>query len=145
MSLQLRETTDPSLVEQFISVAGTSLESFRYFEKRPFSIVLNHIVTYLVVDEAEKLVGYGHLDTESDKIWLGIAIAEHCKGKGIGNLLMSHLIEAAKKNKISTLYLSVEVGNKVAIHLFEKKGFIFENKFSDRVQIMKCFLDEVIC
>lgn len=145
MSLDLIETTDPSLVEQFILGAGSSLESFRYFEKRPFSIVLNHVITYLIVEEGERLIGYGHLDTENDKIWLGIAIAEHYKGKGIGHLLISHLIEAAKKNMISTLYLSVEVGNQAAIHLFEKKGFIFENKFSDRVQIMKCFVDEVVC
>ncbi|MGZ3943101.1 MAG: hypothetical protein ACXVOH_14210, partial [Bacteroidia bacterium] len=71
---------DTKLLEQFIANAGSSLRSFRYFDKRPLEVIKNHLCTFLLVD-SENPVAYGHLDNEHGTIWLGVAVSEKYIGQ----------------------------------------------------------------
>ncbi|UUW09501.1 GNAT family N-acetyltransferase [Flavobacterium plurextorum] len=110
------------LLEDFISSMGNSNESFRYYNKRTISSVENHLVTILLIVN-EIPVGYGHLDRDGDKIWLGIAISENYRGKGGGNLIMDYLMTQAYKLNLSKINLSVDRDNYPAIKLYKKFGF----------------------
>ena len=113
---------DVKLLEQFIAEAGTSLRSFRYFQKRPIEVIKNHVCTFLLLDE-EKPVAYGHLDNEEGVTWLGIAVSEKQVGQGLGIMMMNQLISFAKLNGVKEIKLSVDNDNAAAIKLYEKLGF----------------------
>lgn len=111
-----------SLVEEFILNAGESLKNFRYFEKRKINIVLFHKITF-VLREKTKVVGYCHLEEENNIVWLGISIIENKIGQGLGNILISHLLNEAKKIKVESINLAVDEDNFKARNLYEKFGF----------------------
>ena len=90
---------DVKLLQQFIDEAGSSLKSFRYFQKRPLEVIKNHACTFLLVDDGEP-VAYGHLDVSDEAtiashcgdgeqkpatekvIWLGVAVVERVQRAG---------------------------------------------------------------
>jgi ribosomal protein S18 acetylase RimI-like enzyme len=110
------------LVERFVQRAGTSLITFRYFETRPFSVVQRHACTWVII-EGEQVEAYGHLDRESGTVWLGVAVADHARGRGIGRKMMQRLMDSAISLGIPAIRLSVDNGNETAIRLYERFGF----------------------
>ena len=125
-----------SLVQQFISSAGTSLNKFRYYQSRPFSVIKNHLVTCIVTVD-NNAVGYGHLDKDGENVWLGIAIAERFVGHGFGELIMQFLISNAKSNYLSKIKLTVDSDNLAAKNLYMKLGFISTGKVNDDTELME--------
>jgi ribosomal protein S18 acetylase RimI-like enzyme len=115
------------LINDFLSNAGSSLDSFRYFAKRPLSIISNHICTFLFIKNNIPIC-YGHLDKDEDIIWLGIAVIEKEKGNGLGKKMMAQLIQTAKEQNIPSIHLTVDTTNENAIKLYEKFGFKIEKK-----------------
>lgn len=113
---------DVQKLELFLSQSGKSRQTFRYFEKRPLTVLQDHVCTILL-EENGHIVAYGHLDKEKDKIWLGISVAEAFQGRGYGNQMMNKLIETAKKYQIYTIHLSVDDTNIKAQSMYEKYGF----------------------
>ncbi|WP_167881177.1 GNAT family N-acetyltransferase [Leptospira gomenensis] len=111
------------LLDRFLSLAGDSLSTFRYFRNRPTSAIENHIVTVLLLAD-DHPVAYGHLDPDDSKIWLGIAVVQSAKGLGYGKLMMNYLIRFATEHKIEKLTLSVDKPNSTAIRLYIKNGFV---------------------
>jgi len=120
----LRITTENrSLVSTFLESAGAdTLEKFRYFNTRPLEILDNHVTTFIIHHELAP-IAYGHLDKEDDIIWLGIAISSPFQGKGLGALMMNHLLTYARLQKIPTIKLAVDSDNQAAIPLYKKFGF----------------------
>ncbi|HWY35040.1 MAG TPA: GNAT family N-acetyltransferase [Nitrosopumilaceae archaeon] len=114
-------------LSNFIQSAGNSLTSFRYFEKRPLEVILNHVCTYLLIED-RVAVTYGHLDKEDGIVWLGIATSEKEKGRGYGKIMMKALIDEAKNQGIKKIRLSVDNVNESAIALYQKFGFILLEK-----------------
>lgn len=126
---------DQSLIDlkKFIvsNICGT--QTFRYFDKRPYSIVKNHLYTCLYY-LGEVCVGYGHLDFEDEKTWLGIIVADNQIGKNIGDQIMNDLISNSKHD----IYLSVDINNNSAICLYQKKGFeIIENTINHYIMKLR--------
>jgi len=112
-------------VEKFLSNAGKSLETFRYFTKRPLSAIENHLLTLLALD-GDTPIGYGHLDKdENGRIWLGVCVSEAERGKGIGTTLVSELIDHGLSNEV---WLSVDASNLPAHKVYERIGFVFQEK-----------------
>lgn len=136
--LKIEDNITPLQVRSFIDNCGESLTYFRYFEKRSFNVIINHIHTILLYDLNEA-VGYGHLEKENDKIWLGIVLSDHKKGKGYGKYLMEYLINFYIKIQEAPLYLTVDFNNKVALKLFEKSGFRVESTINSRSYLMKYY------
>jgi len=124
------------LIDEFLKNAGRSLETFRYFKNRPISTIENHVCT-VVLSKTDIIVGYGHLDNENEKTWLGICIVEYEKGKGCGKIIMNYLIEYARNHSISKIYLTVDSENATAISLYEKYLFKIEKNISTQTILMK--------
>jgi ribosomal protein S18 acetylase RimI-like enzyme len=109
-------------LKDFLEQAGDSLLKFRYFNSRPLSILKNHRLTILAFD-VDQPVGYGHLDSEDNLIWLGIAVAEKGRGKGTGKKIMDYLVKYADDNQIAEICLTVDQDNISAVHLYKKFDF----------------------
>jgi RimJ/RimL family protein N-acetyltransferase len=124
------------LLNQFLKNAGSSLQTFRYFQKRSIDSVYNHLVTY-ILKETDQVIGYGHLENEDNRVWLGISLIESAKGKGFGLFIMNSLVESAKKMQVHTLYLSVDKINSAAINLYKKVGFIESKDLNEHVFMME--------
>ena len=130
------KSANVNLINQFLLNAGSSLKTFRYFEKRSLETIQNHLITYALVKE-DQVIGYGHLEKEIDKVWLGIAIIESQLGKGFGFYLMNTLVDFARKLQIKTLHLSVDKVNLGAIKLYEKVGFFKIDELNENSYLMK--------
>ena len=124
------------LIDGFLKNAGQSLYTFRYFKNRPIRIIENHECTVVLL-KTDIIVGYGHLDKENDKTWLGICIAEQEKGKGCGKIIMNYLIEYARAHDITKIYLTVDSENTTAVKLYEKYLFKIEKNISTTTILMK--------
>lgn len=126
-----------SLLTVFLELAGSSLQQFRYFAKRPIAAWKNHLCTYLFLQNG-KPVCYGHLDRSGDKIWLGIAVIESESGKGYGKKMMEELLESARKRNLKGISLTVDIVNLRAKKLYESFGF---KPVSDRETYQEYYLD----
>lgn len=126
---------DLQLLKDFIKRAGDSLATFRYFSKRPVSVIQQHLCTILISNDNIP-VAYGHLDVESDKVWLGIAVTASHKGKGYGAKMMGLLLEKAQENNCREIFLSVDKKNIPAINLYQRFNFVVRKDFNEDVFIM---------
>jgi hypothetical protein len=120
-------------LDEFIKKNTNGVKTFRYYTKRPYNIIKNHSYTRLYyIDNI--CVGYGHLDCEDNKTWLGIMVSDTQIGNKIGDQIMDDLL----LNTDNEIYLSVDSDNKKAIHLYEKKQFqIIENKINHNIMKLK--------
>ena len=114
--------TSLNQLNKFISRLGEAKNKFRYFDKRPISIITTHIITIAVFEDND-IIGYGHLDSENDTIWLGIAVLPDFQNRKIGNLIMSELIRFGLSLKLKYIDLTVDKDNASARKLYEKFGF----------------------
>ena len=137
-SLVIKKITisDLDVLTNFIQSSGDSLKTFRYYEKRDFKIISNHLLTILLFFN-NMPIAYGHLEKEDDKIWLGIMVSESEKGKGYGKVIMSYLISFCMENKFSNIFLTVDKNNLNAIYLYHKFDFKIISAFSESSLIMQ--------
>jgi len=112
----------------FLASCGSSLERFRYFSKRPLSVIQNPLTTLLGLDENQVPVAYGHLDPEDGVVWLGICVSDRHRGRGYGRLMMRALLDAARVHQVHAIVLTVDADNLSAIRLYEEFGFALENQ-----------------
>ena len=105
-------------LKNFIDNIGTSSKEFRYYSYRnPDEVIDNHLVTFLLCDIVA--VGYGHLDKEDDRVWLGICVKDDQCGKGYGKKIMKKLINSYDGD----IWLSVDADNERAINLYKLFSF----------------------
>lgn len=79
---------------------------------------------YLVAEIEGQIVGYVGLQQMIDEgEIMNVAVSPTARQKGVGKLLLSTLIEEAKKMMIGTIYLEVRQSNKPARNLYEAFGF----------------------
>jgi len=65
--------------------------------------------------------GYGFVDEQTPE--LAIAVVPSKRGKGIGDELLSRLLERAREDGYDRISLSVDRSNAGAIRLYERHGF----------------------
>jgi ribosomal protein S18 acetylase RimI-like enzyme len=121
-------------VKKFLVASPQSLKTFRYFSSRPLSILNGHLLTLLAYDGGAPC-GYGHLDQDGDKIWLGVCVADSFVGQGIGSNLMVELVGFADARSLP-LQLSVDSDNSAAIHLYKKFKFRTQQR-EDNITFMR--------
>lgn len=124
------------VLKNFILDLKVGVKGFRYYSSREFDVIKNHIYT-CVLQVEEKTVCYGHLDKENSKVWLGICTADESLKMGYGTKMMKELFREAKKQKIETIHLSVDVGNIKAKRLYLNLGFVIDEEFSDYIRYKK--------
>jgi ribosomal protein S18 acetylase RimI-like enzyme len=74
---------------------------------------------YRLFKEDDK--GYGYIDDKTPEI--AIAVLPEYRGKGLGQVLMLHLLEQAKLDGYQQISLSCSSTNDNALHLYQKLGF----------------------
>lgn len=113
-------TQDEKRLREFLSIAGDSLKTFRFYEKRSTSFVDTLEDVLWVESPRGETIGYGHIDYDGKRRWLGICVAEKYRGRGIGKFIMKELIADA----VSDLHLAVDLENHGAFRLYQKFGFV---------------------
>ncbi len=95
-----------------------SKESLRESLEKPLYL-------FLVAEEQGEVVGYGGLMKIQDEGDItDIVVNEAFRGRGIGTRLMTALLEEGEKCGICAFTLEVRVGNKEAIRIYERLGFV---------------------
>ena len=138
MNYNLINNKNIYLLKEFIQ--NEKSENFRYYQNRNINVIKNHILTLILTNEMKNIIGYGHLDSEENKIWLGICVCENYRGKGYGKKIMNYILGFAKNNNLEKIHLTVDKNNLVAKKLYEKNNFIIEKeneKFFKMVKYMK--------
>ena len=130
MQIERIDSKNVQPLEAFLASCVSALETFRYFESRPLSVVQNHLATLLGFDENQVPVAYGHLDQEDGIVWLGICVSDGIQGQGYGKAMMQALLDAAHAEGVKSISLTVDVANPNAARLYEKFGFVLEGKSS---------------
>ena len=138
--MRIVENPDPPLVQHFLDNLKSELNSFRYFDKRPVSIIENHLCTLLLMDGSLP-IAYGHLDPEAGKLWLGIAVMREYQGKKLGFKMMEELMKRAKDNDEKEIHLTVDKSNSNAIALYKKFNFKFLKRLNGQVELYCRTLD----
>ena len=89
------------------------------------NMIKNHHRYYVVVPKIEQqVVGFATNEYAWGKLHLlDIAVEEKMRGQGIAKKMVLHLIEHARKKKVSEIYLEVLVKNKIALKLYKKLDF----------------------
>lgn len=129
-----------SLITLFAEV---SLDpALNFFSPHPFTSEKAHEISclykgndlYIGLWVENKLVGYGLLRGWDEGYLvpsLGIYLSEKVRGKGIGSRFLSNLHEIALNKGAKKVMLKVLQENGQAKKLYEKAGYIFENKIDN--------------
>ena len=124
IKLNPTDTNHLILLRLFVETMGDSSKHFRYFQKRPLTVISQHLVTLLCIDDDGTPVSYGHLDKEGEDVWLGICVRDDKTSKGLGKKMMAGLISSADALGIETIKLCVDRDNVLARRLYDKFCFI---------------------
>lgn len=81
--------------------------------------------SYVAVIEADgRLAGYAEMRMVAGEAQIyNIAVDEACRGRGLGEALMRHLMDEALKSGCDIMTLEVRSGNEAASGLYAKLGF----------------------
>lgn len=134
MNLQIR----PLKTEDVPALARMEEKIFsRPWSEQSFADLLKHDYILCFVAETDGIpigcAGLTMLDNEGniDKVM----VREDFRGRGVAYQMLERLLEEARKRGITEFTLEVRVGNRPAIHLYEKLGFVSEGvrpKFYDK-------------
>ena len=114
----------------------TSSRHFRYYSKRiPEDVIGYHLYTIVGTIDNQP-VCYGHIDLCNNKYWLGLCVSDDKLNQKYGSSILNKLLEWCENN-INTVYLSVDINNEIAIHLYQKNGFIIEEYKNDIIFMKK--------
>jgi len=101
-------------------------QSFSDPWKREFFLeeINNDLACPLVAKLDQKVVGYACLWIFWGELQIAnIAVAEACRKKGIGTMILEKITTYAKMNSCIRMTLDVRESNKEAINLYNKLGF----------------------
>ncbi|RUO24392.1 ribosomal-protein-alanine N-acetyltransferase [Aliidiomarina minuta] len=123
--ITLREAlvTDASalhqLEQQSFSYDQIGMRSFRRLLKSPSAYCLLAL-------NGEQLAGYAIvLHRQNSQYWrlYSMAISENCRGQGIGQQLLRHILRKAQEERKSGVRLEVKCDNQAAVRLYHRHGF----------------------
>lgn len=72
------------------NLTDDELSSFRYYNKRSISSCLEKHCKTIIVKDKNIPIGYGHLEYEDNKLWLGIVVKNLIKKKESVKLLFKN-------------------------------------------------------
>ena len=85
------------------------------------------------------VVGLKNITDKEGEYWGYIGENKH-RGKGVGGSMIAYILDFAKVKKLENVYLKVVGFNKVAINLYKKKGFVINNKLSNKEELYMDFI-----
>jgi ribosomal-protein-alanine N-acetyltransferase len=118
----------PMTVADIDSVMDIEISSFRVpWSRQAFEqeLLCNRFAHYLVARHHGTAIAYGGMWFILDEAHItNIAVHSQYRRKGIGKLLLGQMICYARQRGIQSLTLEVRAGNREAIGLYSKLGFI---------------------
>lgn len=126
-----------------------TLEEEKEWLKRVLESIDKKEKVMLVAEDNNKIVGISEVTLEKGRknhiAVFAISVRKEYRGIGLGEKLMSQVLELAeKKLKPKTFYLSVFANNKIAINLYKKLGFKKVAKIPKQLQYKGKLIDEII-
>lgn len=128
-------------IPQFIKFIENNKEDLKFFHPHKFDIQsLEELINknkddiYTIFLENYSIIAYGILrgwDEGYSIPSLGILIDKNFRGKGYSNLIMNILHDMCKEKKCEKIRLTVIKNNIVAINLYKKLGYEFEDYSED--------------
>jgi ribosomal-protein-alanine N-acetyltransferase len=78
-----------------------------------------------VITLDQEVIGYGVMSIVIDESHiLNLCISPKWQGRGLGMKLIRRLLKIARQHGAESVYLEVRAGNKIAIGLYERLGFV---------------------
>jgi ribosomal-protein-alanine N-acetyltransferase len=107
------------------SIMNIETDTYRFPWTRGIFLDCLHVGYSCWVYESEAgIEAYGVMSIGAGEAHiLTVVVYTFSRGKGLGKLMMQHLLEIAKSYKVHTVLLEVRPSNKVAIHLYHSLGF----------------------
>src|SRR5204863_6763225 len=99
--------------------------------------VKNNLPVFVAVNEAARVVGWSALNRYHDRKGYqfttenSVYVAADLRGKGIGKLLMSPLIEAARERGLHAILAGIDAQNEASIRVHVAFGFVQVVQFTD--------------
>ncbi len=104
----------------FNSNGGNQRNAMRFFDQEEDTTG----TTYFMAEEDGVMVGYVFLwDLDKGVPWLGIAVAETHKGKGLGRDLIAHAHAYARSKGKQAVLLTTHLANVRGQRLYEHMGY----------------------
>jgi len=120
----LRRTSSQSLYLRFFGAKRDFTDKeVEFFLNIDF---VNHVALVAVADEAGRsiIVGGGrYVMVEPGKAELAFVVVDQYQGRGIGGLLLRHLLDIARDAGLAELVADVLPSNAAMLNVFEKSGF----------------------
>jgi ribosomal protein S18 acetylase RimI-like enzyme len=110
------------------------------FRERIAALSTNDCACYVVLEDGGAILGHASLEplklaVTAHVVVLTIAVHEGHQGKGIGKILMTHLLNWARAHpKVEKVELQVRSSNSRAIRLYESLGFNEEGRKLKRLK-----------
>ena len=115
--MQISDTECVSEIERAIFSVPWSKQGF-------VDAVVRDDTIFLVAEEDDKILGYIGMYMSMDEGEItNVAVAEDARRKGVGEALVTSVLQASKEQGIATVILEVRVSNAGAIRLYSKNGF----------------------
>jgi ribosomal protein S18 acetylase RimI-like enzyme len=133
MCMEIREATTPDF-EAIVRLVPTQDELFRVYPKgnHPFTVDQVHLLAesrkeLTVAVERGRVIGFANLYDVEQSIWAfvgNVVVARELRGRGIGRLLVSHMIrQAFDKYGVCEARISVFNDNTPALLLYAGMNF----------------------
>ena len=88
-------------------------------------LATNLLAQYVVLEMEGKVVGYaGMWIVVNEAHIMNVAVEAPLRGRGLGELLMRHMLEVAAKSGAERMTLEVRRSNMTARKLYDKLGFV---------------------
>ncbi len=92
--------------------------------KEAFKKQLDSGYHYCFIEYEREIVGYVGFCFEEDKLFLSkLYLKKEYHGRGIATYVLNELVNTARLNGLTSMYLTVNKGNARAIRAYEKFGF----------------------
>jgi putative acetyltransferase len=90
----------------------------------------SYFLGVIALNNHKKVIGFVYLGIKSYGFFAyanyGIVVHDDYQGKGLGDVLTSHILEYGKKLELNKITLTVLTANEKAIQLYKKYGFVIE-------------------
>lgn len=121
INIRLMQKEDIGEVEHIERLSFSSPWSSQFFS---LELKKKNFAYYWVLEFNQMLVGYaGYWKIQDEAHLVTFAIHPSYRGRGLGKVLLTHILRDARKKGIKRVTLEVRESNQPAQHLYERFGF----------------------